>query len=580
MISVLALASSAVGIVNGFTYDDRFIIERNPVMKSLHAWWRVFQSSYWPVAYSGDGYRPLTMLAYRIEAVIGGLSPLVFHAVNIALYVGASLLVFALAKRLLPQWAAWICAALFAVHPVHVEAVANGVGQAELIVAVAVLAAMALYLRDRQVGSLQPRTTAAIVAIYAIGCFSKEHAIVFPALLVAAELTVIDDPTPWRERIRSLRLAFLWLTLVAVSLMAIRFMVLGDGTIGGFQPFTPFNTLHITSRDRVLTAIGVAPHWVRLLFWPAHLSSDYSPPEIDIAQGPSLVQIPGLIVLVGIVGIGLALRKRQPVISFGVALTCVTLLPSSNLLLPAGFILAERTLFLPSVGAMLIVGALTVYGVGAIRARYANHRRILVVAAGLCATVLIAGALRSAIRTRVWRDNDTLFRQAVIDSPRGYRAHYMLGAWNFENKRKRDGETEYRRALKLFPYDPFLSLNMAEQYRNMGMCAPALPMYRWAYGLSPTLRRDRTEYAWCLLHEGFFDEARSSALNALRFHADRASIRYIVAAADSALAARLAQRDNAPPPVGPAPSSKVPDSMQKAGRKEDAGRSGRWGKTL
>ena len=67
--------------------------------------------------------------------------------------------------------------------------------------------------------------------------------------------------------------------------------------MGGFQPFTPFSTLHISGRDRVLTAIGVVPQWVRLLFWPAHLSSEYGPPEIEIAQGYSLTQLPGLIVL-------------------------------------------------------------------------------------------------------------------------------------------------------------------------------------------------------------------------------------------------------------------------------------------
>ena len=73
---------------------------------------------------------------------------------------------------------------------------------------------------------------------------------------------------------------------------------------------------------------------------------------------------------------------------------------------------------------------------------------------------------RSIQRTTVWRDNDRLFHQAVIDAPRDYRAHFMLGAWNFEQKRKREGEAEYRKALALFPYDPFLSYDLAEQYRG------------------------------------------------------------------------------------------------------------------
>ena len=300
LIAVLALASSAVGIVNRFTYDDRYIIELNPVMRSLHEWWRVFQGSYWPKDWGGDGYRPLTILAYRIEFVVGGHSPALFHGVNIALYAAVSVLVFALAKRVLPLWAAWIAAALFAVHPVHVEAVANVVGQAELTVAAALVTSMYLYVRDRQAGSLRLRTAAIIVVLYAIACFSKEHGIVLPALLVASDLTVINDATPWRKRIRTLAPFFLALTVVAVCFVAVRSKVLADHGIGGFQPFTPFSTLHITTRDRVLTALSVVPQWVRLLFWPARLSSEYGPPEIEIAQGPSLTQLPGLVVLAAI----------------------------------------------------------------------------------------------------------------------------------------------------------------------------------------------------------------------------------------------------------------------------------------
>ena len=323
---------------------------------------------------------------------------MLFHAVNIALYVAVCVLVFALAKRFLPAWAAWITAALFAVHPVHVEAVANVVGQAELIVAVALISATILYVRDRQPGSLQLRTVAIIAVLYPIACFSKEHGIVLPAILVAAELTVIEDATPWRDadpRVCARSSDFL--TAIAVAFIWVRSLVLADhGGIGGFQPFTPFSTLHISDRDRVLTAIGVVPQWVRLLFWPAHLSSEYGPPEIEIAQGYSLTQLPGLIVLLSILGIGIAVRRRQPVISFGIALTCITLLPSSNFLLPAGIVLAERTLFLPSVGAMLIVGAAAVY---ARRLRRDHNSRIdvgrRIIGIALVSAAIVAGMTRA-----------------------------------------------------------------------------------------------------------------------------------------------------------------------------------------
>ena len=573
-IAVLALASSAVGIVNRFTYDDRYIIELNPIMRSLQGWWRVFQGSYWPKDWGGDGYRPLTILAFKLESVASGRNPMLFHAVNIALYVVVCVLVFALAKRFLPVWAAWITAALFAVHPVHVEAVANVVGQAELVVAAALISATLLYVRDRQSGALQLETVAIVALLYTIACFSKEHGIVLPAILVAAEFTIIEDETPWRERIRGVRPFFLFLTAIALAFIWARSLVLADhGGIGGFQPFTPFSTLHISGRDRVLTAIGVVPQWVRLLFWPAHLSSEYGPPEIEIAQGYSLTQLPGLIVLLSILGIGIAVRRRQPVISFGVGVTCITLLPSSNFLLPAGIVLAERTLLLPSVGAMLIVGASAVHAADALRSQFANRRRAYVIGIAIVSAAIVAGMTRSIARTRVWRDNDTLFRHAVADSPRGYRAHYMLGAWNFENKRKRDGEAEYRKALNLFPYDPFLSYNMAEQYRITGLCSAALPLYRWTFGLDSAFPLGHTAYSWCLLHEGQYDDARAKALDAMRYGGDYGLLRQIIAVADSARGAKKSAVSL--PGLARGAPSKVPDSLQKAGQKVGGGLSSR-----
>ncbi|HTE43682.1 MAG TPA: hypothetical protein VK636_00450 [Gemmatimonadaceae bacterium] len=544
-VALLALASSAIGVVNWFTYDDRYIVELNPATRNLHAWWRAFQTSYWPKDWGGDGYRPLTILAFKIEGAIGGGIPVVHHAVNILLYAAVSVLVFLLARRALPSWAAWITAALFAVHPVHVEAVANVVGQSELFVAVALIAATVLYIRDRQAGELRTSTALGVTALYAIGCFFKEHAIVLPALLASAELTVIRGTVRRGDRVRQLRPFYLGLVLVALSFMAVRSVVLKDHGLGGFQPFTPFNTLHISSRDRVLTALGVVPQWARLLFWPAHLSSEYGPPEIEIAQGPSMSQLPGLMLLIAVVGLGVALRRRHPAMSFGVAFACVTLLPSSNFLLPAGILLAERTLFLPSVGAMLIVGGAAAWVVESVRMKHRDERRLMLVAQTVLAILLVLGVARSMLRTRVWRDNDTLFHQAVIDSPRAYRAHYMLGAWDFDHRRRREGEAEYRRALSLFPYDPYLAYAMAEQYRNASLCGPAIPLYRWAHGLDPDFQLGHSALAWCLLNEGQYDQARVMAIDAIRVGGDVKVLHRVMFLADSAKAAEL----NPPPPA-------------------------------
>ena len=520
---LLVGVSSGIGIYNGYTYDDIEVIQRNREIHTLHNWWTLFAHSYWPRAYGGDGYRPLTMLAFATQWVIGGGAAWVFHATNIVLYGVVTIAVFWLASLLLPTAAAWLVAALFAVHPVHVEAVASTVGQSELWVALLLLPAMAIYLRRCLTGTALSLGEAAIICVcYTLGLFAKEHAIVLPALIVAAEVMLGSDRRSLAQRVAAVRPLLLCLTLLAALYLAARSAVKG-GDISGFQPFVVFQTLDLSYANRVLTMIGVVPQWVRLLLWPARLTTEYAPPDVDIAQGLSFVQLPGLLLLVGILGLALVLWKRRglgAIASFGIAWFCITLLPSSNFIIPAGIIIAERTLFLPSLGALLAIGALAVWVAERVRAvrSFALRRNVSVVSFVAVTSILIAGGARSAMRTVVWHDNDRLFTQGIIDAPDSYRAYYMLGARKFESGDKRNGEHAYRHAMALFPYDPFMAYNFALQYQLRGTYEAAIPLYEWAFALDPKLRggQGRGNLAICYANANRPAEAREQALLAMK----------------------------------------------------------------
>ena len=563
----LVVVSSGIGLRNGFTYDDVYIIQKNGAIHSLHGWWQIFARPYWPKAYGSDGYRPLTMLAFATEWVVGGGSAWMFHATNIALYAAITIVIFWIAGMLLPATAAWIVAALFAVHPVHVEAVANIVGQSELWVALLLLIAVGIYLRRRL--TKEPMSVGEGIAIcgcYAVALFFKEHAIVLPALLLAIDVIVTREDHPLLSRLASARPLVLWQTLVAALFLAARDAV-KHGDISGFQPFIVFQALDLSYANRVLTMLGVVPDWLRLLLWPAHLRTEYAPPYVDIAQGPSLVQLPGLLLLIGILGLGVALWKQRGtgrVAAFGIAWLCITLLPTSNFVVPAGIILSERTLFLPSFGALLVLGALAAWA-GAVVAQaqsndVARNARLMAVVA--LAGILVAGSWRSVTRTTVWHDNERLFTQSVIDSPHSYRAHYMLGAWMFETGRKREGEHQYRRALALFPYDPFMAYNLAMQYQTNGMYEAAIPLYQWAFSIAPHFRQGegRQNLAFCLANANRPAEAREQALVAMEFGGARLrDLRRIVQFSDSVMRTSPNASTHAPNgrSKGPPPRSAV-----------------------
>jgi hypothetical protein len=543
VVGALALAASATSVTNGFAYDDIYVVQKAG-RHSLDGWWRDFALTYWPRDMGGDGYRPLTVIAFRLQWVFGGGSPFVFHAVNVALHTVTAMLVFWLASGVLPLAAAFVAGALYAVHPVHVEAIANVVGQSELVVALLFTLAVGLYVHGRAAGPLTRARWWSIGVLYVIACFFKEHAIVLPAILIAAELTVVRDRQPMRERLRLLRLPMLSFAAAGLAFLWARsLVVLGGGA--GFVPFLPFQVVQFSGADRVYTAIGVSPEWLRLLLWPERLSAQYTPQSVEIAQGFGVGQLPGLFVLLGVFGIAIACWRRSPVTSFGIVWIALTLLPSSNFIIPAGFIIAERTLLLPSVGAMLAVASAVPW----LYERIEERPPLQLTAAAAFVLLVGLALMHSMERNRVWQDNETLFRQSVIDAPESYRAHQMLAQTYLEHGNRVEGERHLRRAIELFPHDPVVMFVLAEQYRNVGWCQPAIPLYRAAFSIAPNMRKSQYGLAGCYLETLELDAARATTLQAMRWGADLKTGRAILAAANAgrdSLAARRARGDTLP----------------------------------
>jgi hypothetical protein len=475
----------------------------------------------------GGLYRPFTMSAFTAEWVAGHGAAWVFHAVNISLYVAVCLAVFALAALVLPRTLAVVAGALFAVHPVHVEAVGNVVGQSELWAAVFVVMAVVLYItwrRETLAGIpkyarpdvIPPgdpiggwKRTATIAGLIALACASKEHAIVAPALIAAAEFLVIEDPRPAGTRLRALRPGALLILAVVLAYVVIRSHVVGAWA--GDRANVVFE--HLTPGARRWTMLGIVSEWVRLLLWPARLVAEYSPPEIRLHQHfeASLAGSIGLLIALAVLLV--VSVRRWPAGAFALAWLAITLVLVSNLVVPTGVILAERTLFLPSVGIVLLVGAV-VERLAAVSwnefATGAGIGRRLAISA--FAVIVALGLARSATRQPVWSSNASLFPQGVRDAPFSYRAHDVYAGLLFEGGNRRDGEREARIALHLYPHDGVLYRDLANEYMRAGLCRPAVPLLKRSIAEATVQSDAHVLLARCLLAEGDTAGARKQVL--------------------------------------------------------------------
>jgi hypothetical protein len=527
LVAAFALGAACSGWNNGFALDDVHIIFENQRVHHLTGAWQLFGQTYWPPEEGAALYRPLTMLAFAVQWVTGNGSPLPFHVTNILLYALVSVLVYRLAILVVSRDAALIGAALFALHPVHTEAVANVVGQEELWVAALVLFGVTRYIQVRRAGRMSVLDIVLLFFVYLAACMFKEHAIVFPGLLVAAELAVVRENATLGARAKTHWKLFAALAVAGMTFVALRTMVIGHVATGGSNVLllgAPFMT-------RLFTMLNVFMEWLRLLIWPATLSADYSSRRIDIATSFDASMVAPIMVFTSAAAIAWHVRKTNPGVTFGLFWAGVTLLIPSNLILVTGFVLAERSLFLPSAGLAICAG---VAGVHLWKAMSERGRVPRLATAGLFVGLLTLGGLRSATRNIVWHDNERLFRQTVLDVPTSFRAHWMLAEYLTDAGQTREGLDEMLLAVVLGrKNDPGLLSFAADRFSMANQCPRAMGMYRKALAIDPTLPELRFNASVCLLQLGKFEEAKALARQGLTVTATDAHLKRVLVVADS-----------------------------------------------
>ncbi len=533
LVALLAVAASAMTLKNTFTQDDWPAIMEDDRAHSPAEWHRYWSEPYWATQFGGHLYRPLASTTMAAQWTMGSGAPFTFKAMSIALYAAAAIAVYHLALAMAGPVTALVAAVLFAVHPVHVEAVAVAVNQGEIIVCLLLALGVSRYIRDRRRDQVDFRTRWLLFTAALIGGLYKETAAVLPALLVAAEgIILLRLPRRWPPLLSIMGLQVLALAIVGV----LRYRVHGSDMRA---TFTAEAIAGATVWERVMSMLGgVVPEWLRLLLWPANLQADYSPRVINPALSWETPQTLGLAIIVLIVFLAWRFRDRAPLFSFGVAWTAIGLLPVSNVLVPTGIMLAERTLITPSVGAMLAVAALGSLAVRAV----ARDRRLLARRAGyvVLVAVLAMGISRSHSRHQVWRNQLGLWRQTVIDAPDGYRGRVALGSLMLGMGWTERGEAQLREGIALWDGSSGPIFTLADRYRHSERCEEAVPMYEKALAIEE-FAPGRAGMVSCRAFMGQYAQARKEAFDGLRIGFYSEIFRVWIRTLDHAL------RTNAPP---------------------------------
>jgi tetratricopeptide (TPR) repeat protein len=477
-----ALLAYAPSLWNGFVYDDRYVVERNPLVQDLD-FPGLLTTSYWGETVDAGLYRPLTLLSFGLNRALSE-SAAGFHLTNVLLHGAASVLALFAASTLgLSRKGSLAAGILFALHPAQSEAVISIVGRAEILAFAFTAAAFLLFAR---------RASPLLIGVlWLCALLSKESA------AFALPLFFLHR----RDTPRFLALA----AALAVSL-GLRVVVLGGlGVAGRAIGFLDNPLAHSSLLTRVLAAPVLLLHYARLVLWPRTLSADYSFEQIPL---PSGIGDPRVLMGAALLGglLYLATRHGKPARA-----ACAFLVPLSgslHLLFPLGTIFAERLLYLPILGAALGFAVLIE------RASPRVSTSVLIALLTICTAPVWA-------RIPDWRDNETLFRKTVETSPFSARSHFLLGAELLERERFAEAAASFESGLAIYPVHFGARMSLGEALLAAGDASGAADAFGQALEREPGSENARRAAKDALVRSGL-ERARTGDFPAARTRIERA----------------------------------------------------------
>jgi len=381
-----------------FVFDDLYLPFTAPEVASAS------------LAHWVRGLRPLLMFSFWINHRISGMEPFSYHFLNLLLHLVTGALSFLIVRKFLGRagesgWKrdglAAFAAGLFLLHPLQTESVAYVASRSETLSVMFFYAAFALFLyrRSEAIGWLE---ALGVVALFAAAASTKEHAAVLPALLLLTDFFW----SSWRGIRRNWRLYALLAIAGAAALRMVWRILRGNNTAG-------FSVQGFTWVQYFWTQCRAIWFYIRLFVLPfgQNVDHDFAVSRTPTDHGALI----GLAALLLAVAAAIYYRRRFPLASYGFLAFLLLLAPTSSFV-PILDVVAERRLYLPFIGLLLVA-------VEFVRRWKAPPGRVAAALAG----VLVAMAVLTYNRSAVWGDAETLWKDAVSKSPHKSRPHVQLG---------------------------------------------------------------------------------------------------------------------------------------------------------
>ncbi|XP_078424631.1 protein O-mannosyl-transferase TMTC1 isoform X1 [Cetorhinus maximus] len=555
--AALCAAAYCNGLSGELVHDDVWAIVNNPDLRTSAPLPSIFFNDFWGKSMrdnsSHKSYRPLCILTFKLNIFLGGMTPFYFHMVNVGLHCAVtSLLLYTCDKAVFQdRRLAFLAALLFAVHPVHTEAVTGIVGRADVLACVLFLLAFLSYLRSvncSYIGKYFPPTSSPFFLLLSLflgtcAMLVKETGItvfgvclIYDLLVLCSNRLLMNLPADRIRGILKLSAPYLkragFVTVYVLLILFFRVWIMA-GSMPNFSEqdnpasFSPYFLTRFLTYSYLLTFNA----W--LLLAPMTLCYDWQVGSIPLVE--SLWDVRN--VATAVFGLGMVLLTWNCLLSVqglkhrevlvGLLFLVFPFVPASNLFFRVGFVVAERVLYMPSMGYCILV----VHGLNRLCGVLSKWGASVVTVS----TLLVLGLFfwKTLKQNEVWLSRESLFRSGVQTLPLNAKVHYNYANFLKDYGRHDEAVYHYKTALRLYPRHASALNNLGTLTKDV---SKAEVHYRQALELNPQHNRALFNLGNLLKSQKKLVEAEQLLRDSVRFGPQFAD-------AYSSLAALLAEQE-------------------------------------
>lgn len=501
LIAIITICIYANSCLCGFVFDDVSAVVDNkdlrPHTPLANLWVHDFWGTPMSREHSHKSYRPLCVLTFRLNYMLHGLAPLGYHLVNVILHSLVCVLYFKVCLSFVPSRVASICAILFSVHPIHTEAVTGVVGRAELLSSVFFLLTIITYKKASLVQSTKWPHFATSLTCVGLAMLCKEQGITVLGILGVYEVFIVQKmdlvhllihrSNPNNNECKGSRYWWplltraLFVISTGILLLLLRFLVMGH-TLPVFTNFdNPASYEEAPVKQLTWAYLLAVNSW--LLLSPSDLLCDWTMGTVSLVKSAADIRnLATLLFTVVLVHLGLVAllskdSKTRGALAMGLAMVVLPFLPASNLFFPVGFVVAERVLYIPSMGFCLLVAL-------------GFHR--------LCKSVPYKGLLKAFLlllvcchslkvihRNGDWRDELTIFLSGLKVSKSNAKLWNNVGHALESQQKYLDALSYFQQAANVQPDDVGAHINVGRTLNHLERYMEAEDAYMKAKSLLP-----------------------------------------------------------------------------------------------